>query len=215
MAAKLNLINQKYGSLTVLSEEPSKNRNTYWLCQCDCGNTVIKATKLLRHENYPNCGCLTKQLQSENSPFATHRLTKSPTYKSWGMMKSRCNNPNYTHYGYYGARCITYDPSWESFEVFLQDMGEKPEGYTLDRINSNGNYTPSNCRWSTRESQVDNRRNNVYLTYEGHTLYIKDWAKVLGVKRSQIYLALYHGATLEGYIQKRNLVPDYTQLNYK
>lgn len=212
MATKLDLTNQKYGSLTVLSEEPAKNRGTYWRCRCDCGNTVVKKTKMLRHERHPNCGCLTKQLQSINNSQATHRLSKSPTYQSWCMMKSRCNNPNYTHFKYYGARGITYCERWESYENFMEDMGERPKGYTLDRIDSEGNYTPSNCKWSTRENQADNRRNNVYLTYDNRTMYIKDWALVLGVKRSQIYLALYNGATLSGYIAKRGLVPDYSKL---
>ena len=204
MAAKINLVGEKFGHLVVLSQEASVKRNTYWKCQCDCGTTIVCKTKSLRLEGKTSCGCDTFDRRSVK--LRTHGLSKTPVYKSWRMMKSRCLNPNYTHYEYYGGRGVSIYPEWvSSFEKFLEDMGPRPDGYTLDRKDTNGDYTPENCRWSTREEQVDNRRNTVFLEYAGVTLSVKEWAKVLHVKRSQIYLALYNGATLAGYIEKRKL----------
>jgi hypothetical protein len=206
MANKMNLLGERFGYLTVTGKAPSISRNTYWICKCDCGNEITCKTKSLRLEGKTSCGCDTFDKRSEK--LKTHGLSKTSVYKSWSMMKSRCNNPEYSHYSYYGGRGITVCKEWEeSFEVFLEDMGPKPEGFTLDRIDNEKGYYKENCKWSTREEQVDNRRNKVNLTLNSLTFSVKEWAEILGVKRSQIYLALYNGATLEGYINKRNLIP--------
>jgi hypothetical protein len=122
------------------------------------------------------------------------------------MMKSRCANSNYSHYKYYGGRGIKVCQEWvDSFETFMADMGVRPDGGTLDRIDSDGDYTKENCRWATREQQVDNRRNAVYATLGAVTLKLKEWAALLRVRRSQIYLAMYHGETLAEFVKKRKL----------
>lgn len=96
--------------------------------------------------------------------YSSHGHTRgyrnSPTYVSWCMMKQRCSNPNYNRYNDYGGRGITFEPDWCEFETFLADMGERPEGTSLDRIDNNGNYTKDNCRWATPKQQVRNRRNS-------------------------------------------------------
>ena len=96
--------------------------------------------------------------------------SESPTYKSFRMMHARCSNPNYTHYAYYGGRGISVCAEWSSFEAFLADMGERPDGLTLDRIDSDGNYCAANCRWASRAEQVKNRRPRLVREINGERL---------------------------------------------
>ncbi len=204
MANKIDIQGERYGKLVVSSAYPSVRRQTRWICKCDCGNMIETDTRSLRFSGKTSCGCDTFEKRSVK--LRTHGLSKTGTYKSWSMMKSRCLNPNYDFYCYYGGRGIGVCQEWiDSFEAFLKDMGERPDGMTIDRIDSDGDYCKENCKWSTREEQVDNRRNGVLYTHEGITLSPKEWGVVLGVKRSQLYLAAYHGATLEGFIMKRGL----------
>lgn len=83
---------------------------------------------------------------------------RTPTYQTWVAMKVRCNNPKHPFYKHYGGRGITYDPRWDDFAVFLADMGERPDGKSLDRIDNDGNYELTNCRWATQSEQAKNRR---------------------------------------------------------
>ena len=107
------------------------------------------------------------------------------TYKSWQAMKSRCTLPSCAGYEYYGGRGISVCKEWlESFDKFLTDMGERPEGCTLDRVDVNGNYEPSNCRWATARKQSNNRRNNKRIQYKGEELTISQWARRLGMSVS-------------------------------
>lgn len=113
--------------------------------------------------------------------------TQSPTYKSWAAMKNRCDNPAADAYRYYGARGITYDVTWADFKTFLADMGERPSGTSLDRVDGSLDYTPSNCRWSTRVEQARNKRNNRMLTHGGTTKCAAEWEHDLGMKPGTIY----------------------------
>lgn len=108
-------------------------------------------------------------------------MTKTRTYHSWMAMRARCLNPNASDYGYYGGRGITICARWDRFENFLEDLGERPPGKTLERIDNDGNYEPGNVRWATKSEQCRNTRQNHYLTHDGETLLISDWAKRLGV----------------------------------
>jgi hypothetical protein len=126
--------------------------------------------------------------------MASHRLSRTSEYKSWSMMRTRCNNPNYTHYSYYGGRGISVCDRWmESFENFINDMGMKPPGYMLDRKDSNGNYEPNNCKWSSREEQVDNRRNGRAFELGDIAFTLKEWGTITGIHRAKIYNYIYRG----------------------
>lgn len=135
----------------------------------------------------------------------THGYYQTPTWKSWQMMKSRCNNPRYSQYKDYGGRGITYDPDWEDFKNFLADMGERPKGKTLDRFpDHDGPYNKNNCRWATKVEQQRNRRIPLTSPYPGVS-----WQKIRGrwravterVKEKRIIL--YWGLNLDMAIEAR------------
>lgn len=164
MAKYTDLTGRKFGRLTVIKRaSPTGERNTKWHCICECGNSTISWAMGLRCGGTKSCGCLSAEKASARihkliSARTTHNMTHSGTYKSWQMMKARCSCPNYTQFKDYGGRGITVCDRWLKFENFLEDMGERPAGRTLDRINNDGNYEPSNCRWATRAEQNGNKR---------------------------------------------------------
>jgi hypothetical protein len=111
---------------------------------------------------------------------------RSGTYNAWRNMRQRCRNPEHPQYPNYGARGITVCDRWSSFETFLADMGERPQGLTLERINNDGNYAPDNCVWDTNGVQQRNKRTTHLLTFDGRTLCLKDWAREAGINYSTL-----------------------------
>ena len=120
-----------------------------------------------------------------------------PTYASWQSMKSRCGNPCAGNYERYGAKGVTYDESWETFDNFLEDMGERPDGKTLDRIDSKKGYSKDNCRWATPSEQQSNRKNCMQITYNGITQTAAAWAKNLGLSKSTVWNRIKAGWNIE------------------
>lgn len=162
---KINLKNKRFGRLVVIAEtEERRNKYVVWLCKCDCGNQIkVQSSYLLdKRTGYgrKSCGCLMSDIKKKHG-HTNSKGFRSKTYKSWDSMKQRCLNPNNKKYFLYGGRGITICERWleeNGFENFLADMGERPEGKTLDRIDNDGNYEPSNCKWSTIKEQNNNRR---------------------------------------------------------
>jgi hypothetical protein len=161
----LNRVGQQFGQLLVVSEAPRRNGLVYWRCRCCCGNFTIVASSSLRIVK--SCGCLrTENLRKIGLTNRTHghttRVGDSPTYRSWASMIQRTTNPKAPNYYRYGGRGITVCARWNtemggSFEAFLEDMGERPEGMTLDRNNNNLGYYKENCRWATPSQQQRNK----------------------------------------------------------
>ncbi len=123
---------------------------------------------------------------------------KSKTYQCWQDMQQRCYNPNCKKYSIYGARGIKVCDRWlESFSNFLEDMGEKPDGFSIDRIDNNGDYSPENCKWATPKEQALNRRTNRFIEYNGERLTVTQWADKLGMVHNVLRKRLELGWTLE------------------
>lgn len=167
----------RFGSLVAMSYQ-SVNGRFRWLCRCDCGNRTIVAGGNL-HLNDDggtrSCGCSKK-----GNP--THGQSRTAIYRIWKKMRRRCGNPKDSGFRYYGARGITVCKRWQVFENFLADMGERPSPrHSIDRINNNLGYKPSNCRWATVNEQRRNTRITIRIKYKGKTLAIADWAELLGI----------------------------------
>lgn len=145
----INMIGKTYGRLTVL-----KQYGTMVDCICECGKLKTTTSYNVRSGRTVSCGCYRQQVTASNS--MSHNMTGSPTYMSWAGMKNRCNN-NVGRHNSHVYENISYDPRWEKFEAFLSDMGERPEGTTLDRKEGKQGYCKDNCRWATNKEQWLNR----------------------------------------------------------
>ena len=164
-----DLTGKRFGRLIVLNRaHTDKHTNIYWLCLCNCGNTKVIRGTHLKTGLTRSCECLHKEAAAKQGHTKrTHGHTSydnekvyTPEYCAWLAMKCRCYNPNYEYYQNYGGRGITVCSEWlHSFETFLENIGLRPEaGYSIDRINNNGNYEPNNVKWSTAKEQANNRR---------------------------------------------------------
>jgi len=157
-----------------------------WLCKCDCGNTLTVGASYLKKGNTKSCGCLQKEAASKNG-ITTHGMSNSHEYNVWRGILKRCFNNKNDQYKNYGARGITVCRSWLKFENFIADMGIRPDGMSIERIDNNGNYCPENCKWATYGEQCSNKRTNVYLYANGRCLTIAQWSAETGINRQTLY----------------------------
>ena len=184
-----DLTGKKFGLLTVKSFDGKDNRNkSYWLCDCDCGNKNVRVrSDCLTTGNTKSCGCYNVTSHKKNDAEC---VTKEKLYHLFYGIKARCYNTKSNKYEYYGGKgikiCEEWLNSYEAFKKWSYENGYK-EGLTIDRIDSNGNYEPSNCRWVTMTVQNRNKDINNYYTYNGKTLLLSDWSKLTGIKESTLY----------------------------
>ena len=184
MAKVKELSGKKFGRLTVIRRcENNKHGLPRWECKCDCGNITLVDGQHLREGKTKSCGCLKKDAQK------THGMTHTRLHRIWANMKTRCGNPNRRDYKHYGQRGIEICRDWCDFLTFYEwavNNGYK-DGLTLDRIDANGNYEPSNCRWATAKEQCNNRTNNHLITYNGETKTISQWAEERNINHDTLY----------------------------
>lgn len=182
-------IGEKFGRLEVLSYSHNKQKHSYWLCRCVCGNEKAIRYDVLRSGNAVSCGCYRKEvLLDYYEKNTTHGKSKSRTYKVYQGMIQRCQNANDQNYYNYGGRGIRVCESWlESFEFFYKDMGEPPtDKHQIDRIDNNGDYSPENCRWVTPKENTRNRRTCKIIEYNGQKKCLTDWSTTLDIPKSTL-----------------------------
>lgn len=178
---RADLIGEKFGRLTVVELLESDDRgHARWRCECECGGQTICKTDVLRRGQSKSCGCL--QRESVTKKNTTHGKAGTALHVRWKGLLGRCNNHNHAAYPDYGGRGITICERWLNFENFAADMGEPPTPvHTIERIDNDKGYSPSNCRWATRSEQSRNKRNNRLLKHNGKTQCLTDWSKETGI----------------------------------
>ena len=185
--------------LSVIEGKPA--RSSHWRIRCRCGNECTKCTqsiKTLEKQGMPVLckPCVHKNIadaRTKHGHAAGSQHAASPTYSSWESMWKRCSETSHKSYADYGGRGIRVDSVWRDFTIFLRDMGQRPIGTTLGRINNEQGYSATNCRWETMSQQQRNRRSNRLLTLDGVTKTAIEWAESVGLPSTAMYKRLETG----------------------
>lgn len=188
MSKRIEMIGKKYGRLTVLSKLPYEKQTRY-LCRCDCGTEKVFQGANIRNGVSLSCGCLRREKTAEynSKTKRTHNMSKTREYKIWAGMIARCSVDHPRNSAHYGSG-IKVCSRWMVFENFIADMGARPSSrHSIDRIDNKGNYEPGNCRWATSSTQTRNTRYNIYVEHNGQTKILADWADEFGISRATIY----------------------------
>jgi hypothetical protein len=189
-----HLQGQRFGRLTALrfvKKPNSPKGHAGWICRCDCGSEVFVITNNLIKGNSTSCGC--KLTESRYK----HGMSKTSVYRVWTSMWQRCTNPKSVEYHNYGGCGITVCDEWQDFNQFITDMGMRPSGFQLDRIDNNKGYYKENCRWTPQELNLNNRRVNRVITFDGFTGTIAQWAERLGINYRTLNNRINRGWPLE------------------
>ncbi len=192
-----NLTGQTFGRWTVIFRAPYDHRGkSQWFCKCECQTIRMVSDANLVSGQSLSCGCYSVDLLTKHG--CSTRSKRTPTYNTWNAMNQRCNNKNNRKYKLYGGRGISVCKRWGTFENFLEDMGERPPGTTIDRFpNQDGNYEKSNCRWATYAKQNRNMRSNVMIEFRGEKHCLSDWSSILGINRATLNNRIMRGWSVE------------------
>lgn len=198
----LQLIGQKFGRLKVVKRvENAKAGQSQWLCKCDCGNEIIVKGVSLKCGNTTSCGCYKHECDvNKGKSKKVHGMCNTKLYYVYRAMKSRCNNPKVKEFHYYGGRGIKLCKEWEenfvSFYNWAIQNGYK-EGLSIDRIDTNGDYEPTNCRWVSKYVQSNNTRQNRRIEFEGEIHTLAEWARIFDKPYKTIHKRLKDGWNIE------------------
>ena len=196
---RLDLHGQRFGHWIVLQKHCEKDRfgNIYWLCKCDCGSKKVVIARSLRRGVSKSCGCYNREVHTR------HGKGSAPIYNIWTQMLARCNNPKATSYHNYGARGIKVCKRWHSFENFYADMGDNPEDKTLNRINMDGDYSPSNCNWASWKEQNRNTRRTTFVRWNGKLMSTAELAEISGLRRKLVLERIRRGLSVKAATSKQ------------
>ncbi len=183
-----DMTGRRFGRLVVTGLSPyrTKSGKILWIAKCDCGGEKITQPSNLRCGDTQSCGCIKRELMVARNFI--HGESRSPEFRSWAAMLSRCTNERLREYPQYGGRGIAVCDRWREFANFLTDMGRRPTAkHTLERLNVNGNYEPDNCSWATQAEQLRNMRRNIYVEINGQMMCVADAAKIRGIPLPSVY----------------------------
>ena len=190
MYKSIDITNKKYGKLKAVRYDHTRaRRQQYWLFECECGNEEIRRKSHVTSGSSKCCKNCNKKHAGDR--VRTHNMTNTKEFSSWQSMLTRVLNKNSDKFFHYGGRGIKVCKRWLRFENFYKDMGKRPNNKTLDRIDVNGNYKKSNCRWATPKEQENNRRNTRFITFRGVTDKLDYWERRTGIKRQRIYQRIF------------------------
>lgn len=200
MAARKNVDpGTQFSNLTFIAYNGNKGKNRAGLFRCVCGTEKTISVVDVKSGHTNSCGCLMPSLVSVGMKKHGHSNScqESRAYTAWGNIKARCSNKNRDDFERYGGRGIRVCERWQnSFENFYADMGDPPDGHSIDRYpNNDGNYEPGNCRWATTHQQNSNQRSNINLTFNGKTQNLKAWSIELGLSYGTVKSRVRRGAT--------------------
>lgn len=198
MDNSINLIGQRFGSWTIIAAYPRQHRQRRrWLCRCDCGTERAVERTNLQAGKTKSCGCSTRTMGGKWG---------TPEYRTWRNMLMRCYNQFHNRYHRYGGRGVWVCKRWrESLDAFVSDMGPRPSGYSLERIDNNGNYEPRNCKWATAKEQARNKTSNTAIRYQGRVYTRAELAETFGVDYYLIRDRMKRGWTLKDAIETPRL----------
>lgn len=194
--AREKMIGKRYGRLEVTARAPSRIGVRRWHCRCDCGGTVSVTTANLNNSHQRSCGCLQRESREAGNNLR-HGGAKTPEWFVWVHMRRRCESHSCHAYPRYGGRGIYVCKRWQDFANFLKDMGKRPAGQTLERINNAGPYSPKNCKWASRTEQARNRRSNRIVEFSDERRCVAEWCEVLGLPHKAVRARILNGWSAE------------------
>lgn len=189
-----DLSGRRFGRLVAVKRVRTQSGIYKWACRCDCGSNVEVRIDGLTSGRAKSCGCFKRDRVSQT--HETHGLSKHPLYKCWVSMWERCTDPENQSYGNYGGRGIKVCDRWADIRNFIADMGPKPKGGSIDRINNNAGYSPDNCRWADRQTQSRNRRTSRIIDVGGREMCVSEAGEKYGVGLSNLCRRLNSGMSV-------------------